>query len=172
MYVGHSESNASYLFPRKLQRIQRAQEHYLMEQILSYGILFFSIATTTSCAFSPAMDKNLHAVLICTSGGDPLSTAETHHPPPHCAHMHRPVSRNVQKASADVIGYPFFHMEELKDTLLLHPHFYGRHHSVTLPLCCHVSQGNRMERNIGGKVQPLLPYHHHSPLTSWANITT
>jgi len=27
-----------------------------------------------------------------------------------------------------------------------------------------------MQRNIGGKAQPLLPYHQHPPLTPWANI--
>ena len=40
-YVGH-KSNASYLFPWKLHQIQRAQEHYLIEQILSYKMLFFN----------------------------------------------------------------------------------------------------------------------------------
>ena len=33
-YVGHFVSNAFYLFPWKLQLIQRAQQYYLIEQIL------------------------------------------------------------------------------------------------------------------------------------------
>jgi len=66
--------------------MQRAPEHYLIEQSLSYKMLFFSIATTTSYAFLPAVNKSLHAVLIkvCTSGGDPLMLSPllkctTHH---------------------------------------------------------------------------------------------
>ena len=35
-YVGGSKSNAFSLFPWKLQQLQRAREHYLGEQILSY----------------------------------------------------------------------------------------------------------------------------------------
>ena len=36
----------------------------LIEQMLSYKMLFFNIATTISCAFSPAMNENLHAAHI------------------------------------------------------------------------------------------------------------
>ena len=50
-YVGCSESNVSYLFPWKLQQLQRVQEHYLIDQILSYKALFFNMVTTISCAF-------------------------------------------------------------------------------------------------------------------------
>ena len=77
MYVGCSESNASYW---KLQHIQRAEWHYLIEQILSYERLFFNPVTTISYAFSAAMNKSLHAILIkiCTSWGDPLSPLLKH----------------------------------------------------------------------------------------------
>ena len=47
-YMVRSEINASYLFPWKLQQIQRAQWLYLIEQILSYKTLFFNIVTTIS----------------------------------------------------------------------------------------------------------------------------
>jgi len=33
-------------------------------EILSYKTPFFSVATTISCAFSPAMKKGLHAALV------------------------------------------------------------------------------------------------------------
>ena len=71
--IGHSESNASYLFPQK-QHIQRTQQHYLTEKFLSYRTSFFSIATTICNAFLPAMNKSLHTVLlkICNSWGNPL----------------------------------------------------------------------------------------------------
>lgn len=46
-----------------------------------------------------------------------------------------------------------------------------RHQFVRLPLCCLLSPGNNMERNIGGKVQPLVPYYQYPPLMSWASIT-
>jgi len=54
--------------------VQREQQHYLIEQILSYKTLFFDIVTAIGYAISPAMNKNLHAALlkICTSGGGPL----------------------------------------------------------------------------------------------------
>jgi len=73
-YIGHSKSNASYLFPWKLQQIQRAQ-YYLIVQFLHYETLFFITDTIISYVFSPATNRSLRATLIviCTSGGDPLS---------------------------------------------------------------------------------------------------
>jgi len=46
----------------------------LIELILSYKTLFFSIVTTVSFAFSPVMNKSLHAELgkIGTGEDDPL----------------------------------------------------------------------------------------------------
>jgi len=43
VYVDCSENNACYLFLWKLQQILRAQKCCLIEQILSYKILFFNI---------------------------------------------------------------------------------------------------------------------------------
>jgi len=100
------------------------------------------------------------AVRGCPKGGICVTviTAETHHPPAHCAHIHCLVSLNVQQALMDVNGCHFFHMGEFRDAPLLHLHFHVSHHSVRLPLCCHLSHGNKMEQYVGGKVQPLLPY--------------
>ena len=64
MYIGCSESNASCLSPWKVQQKQRAQEHYLIEQILCYRMLFINVVTTIGYAFSPAMNKSLHAAHI------------------------------------------------------------------------------------------------------------
>ena len=51
----------------------RYKEYYLIEQILSYRVLFFNVVTMASYAFSPVMNKSLHAVLIkICSRGDPL----------------------------------------------------------------------------------------------------
>jgi len=96
VYVGHSKSNASYLFPWKLEQIQWAQWLYLNEQFLSYKTLFLSIVTTISYAFSPLMDKNLHATLvkICTDVWNKayllcaVATAETQQTVPLCANFH------------------------------------------------------------------------------------
>jgi len=46
----------------------------LIEQILSYKILFFSIVSTISYTFSPVMNKSLPAahIKVCMSGADPL----------------------------------------------------------------------------------------------------
>jgi len=78
-YVNLPKSNASYLFPWKLQQIQRTQESSLIEQILSYKMLFFSIVSTMSFAFLPVVYRSLHAVLvtICTRRSDPLSVLLT-----------------------------------------------------------------------------------------------
>ena len=101
IHVSCSESNASLLFAWKLQQIQRAQEHNLIEQVLTYKTLFLNIVTIISCAFSPAMKENLHAMLIkiCISGGDalPLSPLLNEPPPPHCAHTHCLVSINIHQ---------------------------------------------------------------------------
>ena len=59
---------------------------------------------------------------------------------------------------------------DVSDADFFHSHSYVRHHSVRLLLCCHLSYGNKMKWNIGGNVQPLLPYHQHPVLTRWANI--
>ena len=73
-----------------------------------------------------------------------VATAEMHHPPPHCANIHCLVSVNIQQASMNVTGSNFFHMEEFNYTPLLHTHFHVRRHFVRLPLCCHLSQGNKI----------------------------
>jgi len=71
IYVGWSESNASYLFPWKLS-LQRAQKHNLTGQILSYKILFFNSYYYYLCIFTskeqePAChtQENLHQQRSC-----------------------------------------------------------------------------------------------------------
>ena len=88
-----------------------------------------------------------------------------HHPPPHCADIHFLVSINVQPVLMNVSGCNFFCMVEFHYMLFLHTHFHVRLH-----LCCHLLRGNKIKWNIVGKVQPLLPYYQHVPLTSWTNI--
>src|SRR5258705_6061420 len=68
------------------------------------------------------------------------------------------------------MGAIFSHMEEFNDTRLLFTRFHVIRHLVRLPppLPSGVRQQNLWD--IGGKVQPLLPYHLHPPLTSWTNI--
>jgi len=121
----------------------------MIEQILGYKILFFNIITTISYAFSPAMNKSLHAALIkiCTKWfvfHINVDTAETHHPPPHCANIHYFVSENTQQMSMNVNGYHFFCMEECSSMPFLHMNFCVRCHFVALPLCFHLSHSNRM----------------------------
>jgi len=124
------------------------------------------------------MNNSLHAGLVKTAWPSGMwlvfhtvvSTAEVHHPQHPCAHIHCLVSINIQQMSTNVGGYHFFHMEEFSDTPLLHTHFHVRCQSVRLSLCWHLSHGNKMQWDIGGKAQPLLPYHQHPPLMSWTNI--
>jgi len=44
-----------------------------------------------------------------------VTTAETNHPPPHCAHVHCLFFINVEQALMDVSGCNFFHLEEYND---------------------------------------------------------
>jgi len=73
-----------------------------------------------------------------------VASAETCHPPPHSANVHCLVSINVQQALMNVMGCNFFHVEEFNYTPLLHTHFSCRRHFVRLPLCCHLSHGNKI----------------------------
>ena len=88
-------------------------------------------------------------IKICTSGGDPtvaVTTAETHHPWPHCAHINCLVSINVQKESMNVSKCYFFHMEEFNSTPLLHTHFHVKCHLLDASLLPSVKrQQNVME---------------------------
>jgi len=88
-----------------------------------------------SCAWPSGMWLVFHTA---------VATAETCHPLPHCANIHYLVSVNVQQASTNVIGRNFFRMEEFNYAPLLHMHFHVRHHFVRLPLCCHLSHGNKI----------------------------
>ena len=85
-YAACSEINASHLFPWKLQQTKRAQQRYLIKQILSYKTLFSNAVTIISYAFSSAMNRSLHAmfVTICTRGGDPLSLSPLLKCTTHC----------------------------------------------------------------------------------------
>ena len=134
----------------------------MIEQILSYKTLFFSIVTTLSCALLPATNKSLYTALIIiyTNRGDPVFhscydgiIAETY----HLAVLTSTVwfSITVQQTLMNVSRCHLFCLEEFSDTHLLHTHFYVRHHFVRLPLCCHLSNGNKMQWSIGEKVQPL-----------------
>ena len=56
IYVGRSKRNVSYFFPWKCQQVERAEEHYLIVQILIYKALFFNRVSTISYAFLPVMN--------------------------------------------------------------------------------------------------------------------
>jgi len=82
-----------------------------------------------------------------------FTTAETHHLV--CSHQ----LFGLCQCSASVSEChwcPFCHVEKFSHTSVFHPYFQVRHHSVRLPLCCHLLYGNEMERDSGGKVQHLL----------------
>jgi len=78
LYVGHSESNASYFF--SVKATTKSTKYYLIEQTPSSPALFVHTVAIISCAFSPAANKSLHATLvnICISGDDPLSLLLKH----------------------------------------------------------------------------------------------
>lgn len=146
-----------------------------MEKVLSgsHFSTFFQ-HSTISHALSPVMNNSLHAMFVttCASRGDPLSLSPllkctTHSSlcshPPFGLHKHSPTINERQRVQL------YSCMEEFNDTSFLHLHFHVRCHSVRLPLCCHLSHDDKMEWNIGGKVQLLLLYHQHPPMILWAN---
>ena len=50
-----------------------------------------------------------------------VTMAKTHHPPPHCTHIHCLVSINVQHVLMNFNGCHFFCMEEFNDSFASHP---------------------------------------------------
>ena len=144
-YKGHSKSNASYLFPWKLQRrstitpmfrrahsqlknsiFQHSHHHWLIRVDELIRTLF--ILWCDSCIWPSRTWLVFHIA---------VTTTETRQPLPHCTPIHCSVFINVQQVSDIVSVCSFFHMEEFGDTPLLHIYFHVRHHFVRLPLCYH-----------------------------------
>jgi len=121
------------------------------------------------------MNKSLYDTLIkvCMALRNVacLSRCCHHHwnkqPAPHCVHIHCLVFRNIQQVLMNVNECQFFCIKEFSDMLLLHRHvyFHVRWHCIRQPLCCHMSHRNKIWWSIGGKIQPVLPYHQQLPLT-------
>ena len=137
--------------------------------------MLFHVVTTVTYALFSEMNKSLYAVVVntFTSGGDlqllfPLLKRTT-----HClTEFTSTVGLHKCTASIDECQWVsfFFCMEEFNSTPLLHMHFHVRCHFVRLPLCCNLSQSNKMQWSNGGKVQPLLSYHQYPLLRLWTNI--
>ena len=103
----------------------------------------FSTFTTINLVFSPMMNKSLHVMLKknlqeLRRHNVTVATTEKHHPSSHCAHIHCLVSINIQQALMNVNRCYLFHMEKFNDSPLLHRCFH-----VRLPLCCHLSYGDK-----------------------------
>jgi len=142
-YEGFPECSASCLFPWELQQIQRAWSHHLIEQILSSKAPFFSVVTTISNAFSPAMNKTCMlslyvsapvGVTLCQPCWNTASTISL------CSH---PLF-GLCKCSASIDEcqwMPFFFCtEKFSDALLFHTHFCVRIILLNCPsaAACHV----------------------------------
>ena len=147
----------------------------MIEQILSYKILFFSILTNISYAFLPVMNKSLHVVLIkiCTSKCAPLSLLSLLKCTTYCLTVLTFTVWSPEMFSKHQwmsVGSIFFWIEEFTETPLLHMHFYVRHHFVRRPFTAICHAATKWNGILAGEVWPLLPYHHHLPMTLWANI--
>ena len=103
------------------------------------------ISRCDSCAWPSRMWLDFYII---------VTTAEMHHPLPHCAHIHCWVSINIQQALMNISVCHFFCTEEFNVTPLLHTHFHVRCHFIRLPLCCHLSYSNKMLTNSSSS--PLL----------------
>jgi len=96
------------------------------------------MVTTITYAFAPAMNKSLHAMLVKIYTSN-VATAEMHHPPLYCAHIHCLVSINVQQVWLNVNECCFFCMDEFSSSPFHHTNFYVRCHFVRSPLSCHTT---------------------------------
>jgi hypothetical protein len=103
-------------------------------------VLFISWAD--SCAGPPGTWTVSHIA---------VTTAETHHPLPYCAHILCLVSINIQQVSLNVNGCNFFCMEEFNDTPPLRKHFHVRRHFSRLLLFCYLSHGNKTYKLLAGR---------------------
>ena len=77
--------------------------------------------TITTAAFSPRINRSLHALLIkiCTSRGDHSHFWCCWNAPPRCVHIQCLISVNIQQASMNVSGFHVFYTGGFNDTLLL-----------------------------------------------------
>jgi len=125
-----------------------------------------NIVTTTSYAFSPAMNNSLHALLVKHVSVDAVTIAETPHPPPHCAHIPCLVSTNVQKCWWMSMGVIFSAWRNSVTQLCSLCTFMP---DAILPDCpsaaiCHTA--TKWKRIVAGR----FSLYQHSPLMSWAKI--
>ena len=103
-----------------------------------------------SYAFFPGMNKSLHGMLIkiyiniCPDHGLSFTPPLKHSTNPSL-HSHPLFGLHKHsKASVNISGCHFLRTEESSSSPLLHMHFHVRHHSVRLPLCCHLLHSNNM----------------------------
>ena len=87
--------------------------------------LFFNTVATISNAFSPTVNKSPHAMPVKFAWFSGIwlafhvmfTTAETHHPPTHCAHIHYLISINVHKHWWMSMGVILKDMEEGRNSI-------------------------------------------------------
>ena len=138
----------AYLAPWKPQQIQRTQQRCSIEQVLSYKTWVLNIVPAINYAVLAAMTDSPHTTLlrVCISRDDPLSLSPLLKRPTHCLTLLTSTTslpKNIQQ-TLNVSGSLFFpYMGKFHTTPLIHRHFCVRHHSVRLPLCCHLSHSNK-----------------------------
>jgi len=128
--------------------------------------LFFNIIITISYTFSPAVNKSLHAALVRMfivfqnmACHVIITPAGTQHPLFHCAHIHRLIPINIQKALIDTNGCHFFSVWRNSVT---HPCFIALPCQMplcqTAPLLPSVTQQQIvMEYWIEGSISTVIP---------------
>jgi len=180
-YVRHSKSNGSLSIFMGATVDTESTIILRASSQLQNIIFFFSIVTTTSwfAQMSWSRCSSLHSdscVAIEHGLSFMLLLLLLKVPPASALLYSQPlflIFINIQQASMSV-GAIFLHRGiQLYPFALYMLHqmplctCFIRCHFVRRPLCCHLLQSNR---NVDGKVQPLLPYHHHLPLMPWTNI--
>jgi hypothetical protein len=135
--------------------------------------LSFLIVTTTFCQW---WNKSLHAALTKICRVTQNVACLSHHCR-HCRNAPPTTSMcfyslfgpiNVQQASININGCNVFN----RRNSMTHSSFVCTSKSDVILQDCSSAAVTRQQtlQITGGKVQSLLPYHHHPTLTFWANI--
>lgn len=99
-----------------------------------------------------------------------ITSGKIHHLLPHCAPIHCLVFINIQQVSANVNGCIFFLAGRIKFHIFASCRLPYHMQFCQTALLCHLSYGNNMQQNVGGKIQPLLSYNQQISLKLWIRI--
>mgnify|MGYP001853851982 FL=1 len=112
METSNDRKNTTELFSRVNSQIQ----NIFSTQLLSLGVHFTWDGQKPGCYAHKNLHQQRWPVLAAT-----ITTAETHHPPPHCANIHCLIPLNIQQMLMNVNRYKLFHTFSSENSI---PHLF------------------------------------------------